>query len=501
MDDLPNEMLLDIFLRTPVDQILLCKQVCKRWLAVIDSMIHLSSLVIHDRYHYPILCRWFATNEFVYDQPYRISSRPLEVLKFRPHQPMFSNLKRLHIYYRSVTINSINCLDRLEILEISNSTLKARKTIEISLPNLRVLNLDDIRTNLQDLVIDAPKLERFQYNTYFPRTVIKHPESIKEFYSNYFELFMLDLFNLEHVYLRRFYEYSDQILLKLKHLKTFHFNYHDLEGLMQFKPQKAALKLKNPQIYFLGVNSDAFPLINLDFVQDWAEEVAPFDYDNYGYRINAETIEFYSSNYPYLADRLYYIRQVDYSLLENHFQQGKFGGTPLELVKRLVCLDELELSDELRDSDQFVDLLRHCKYLPSLKVTAPFMAQSFFDEILVEHCPVIESLTIQNQNQLNFDFLLKFKDLQNLTIKQQLSSDLIEKMYSRFEYLKTLKFRFKGSSVEIRFPQRNIFKLLLDKVRHLFNSLPSLLEYLESNHNQEFLSTEEKLNNFIFREL
>lgn len=505
MDELPNEMLLEIFLKNPVDQILLCKQVCKRWFAVIDSMIRPSSLVIHDFYHYPILCKWFATNEFVHDYPYRIYSRSLAVLKFRPDQPMFSSLRRLYIHHRDIAINSINCLDRLEILEVNNSNFKGKKTIDINLPNLRVLSLDYIKSNVRDLTIDTPKLERFQCLAVFARVFVKHPESIKEFYSvsanwNYEETFLLKFVNLEHLYCKC-QEYDEQILLKFKHLKTFHFGYENLEGLMQFKQQKAALNLKDPQIYFLGIHSDAFPLINLNMVEDWPEEINRFDWVNwvYGYRINAETIEFYASNYFHLADRPYNIRMVDWSLLESYSLQHNFDGAPIELVKKLVSLDELELSGELRDSKQFVSLLRHCKYLRSFKVTAPFMSQSFFDEVLSEHCPVIESLTLYNQNQLNFDFLLKFKDLQNLTTKQQLSGDLVAKMFDRFEFLKTLFFRFKGSTVDIRFYERTVFKLLLDQVKRLFDNLASLLEFLELNHSQEFLSDENKFDNFILK--
>lgn len=492
MDDLPNEMLLEIFLRLPVDQMLLCKQVCKRWFALIDSMIHPSSLVIHDRYYSPILCKWFATNEFVYDHLYRISSRSQEVLKFRAHQPMFDHLKSLYIRCRAIEINSINCLHRLEILELISCNHKRGKPIEIRLSNLRVLNLEKVKSSMPELTIDAPKLERFRYEkTFFGNVIVKHPESIKEFYSFFISYdrtaVWLDFVNLEHLYCKK-YLHNEQLLLRLKHLKTFHVNVYS-GNMNYFKMQKAALGLNNPQIYFQGVHLDALPLYS---------EV-PFGWNKFGTRLDADTIEFHGFNHFQFVDQPYCMRMVDWYLLESYFEEHHFAGAPIELVRRFVRLDELELSGEPRDPEQLASLLRHCKYLPSLKVTASFMSQNFFDEILSEHCPVIGSLSIQNENQLNFDFLLKFKDLQNLTTDQLLSTDLVAKMYDRFEYLNTLRFRFKGSSVEIRFYERTTFRLLLNKTRHLFDSLASLLEFLELNHNQEPLNIEENLDNFIIR--
>lgn len=498
MDELPNEILLKIFRSSlPVDQILLCKQVCKRWYWVVDTMIRLRSLVIVDDYDFPILSRWFEKKEFVYDYRYRISSRRLEMVEFRSNQPMFANLRRLFISNRTVAINTINLLDQLEVLEIKNSKYKCGKLVHINLPNLLVLCLDDIRGTLEDLLIEAPKLEKLGCNVSF-RFKVKHPKSIKVYHGQFNHQLIYEFVNLEHLYCNR-YNYSEETLPKLKNLKTLHFNRNNLRSLMNLKTQQAALKRKDPQIFFLGVHSNAFPLTELDMVEEWEEEIYPYDSNNYGFCINAKTIEFYGSNYFNLCDKLYYVKTIDYSLVESYFRQPNFKLTPMDLVKKLVALDELELSGELRDVEQtneFVKVLKHCKYLRSLAISAS-MDQSFFDTILTENCPVIESLSISSRNPLNFDFLLKFSDLQNFSTKQQLSTDLVGKMFDKFEFLKTLQFRFKASSVEIRFYERTVFKLLLDEVKHLFNNLNSLLEYLKSNLSLEVLNEATKFDNFI----
>ena len=200
-----------------------------------------------------------------------------------------------------------------------------------------------------------------------------------------------------------------------------------------------------------------------------------------------------------MSSKLYHINSVDYSVVEAYFLDHQFNRAPAELVQKLVALDVLRLSSELRDRTQFGSLLRYCKCLKTLIVSAPFMDQSFFDSILTENCRVIESLIVKNSNQLNFDFLLKFADLQNFKTEQQLPAGLVSKMFDKFESLKTLNFSFQGSSAEIRIYERTAFKLRLDEVRKLFASLDALLEYLKSNHRPIVLTEEEGLGiSFLF---
>ena len=68
------------------------------------------------------------------------------------------------------------------------------------------------------------------------------------------------------------------------------------------------------------------------------------------------------------------------------------------------------------------------------------MNQLFFYCILSEYCLAIEHLIIKNKNQLNFDFLLKFEDIQILEIKQQLLAELISRLFEKFQLLKSLSF-------------------------------------------------------------
>ena len=64
MDKIPNEILVSIIDLLYVDQIIICKQVNKRWNQLIDKVIKLNHLIMIDN-EFPLLNRWFFSNDFI----------------------------------------------------------------------------------------------------------------------------------------------------------------------------------------------------------------------------------------------------------------------------------------------------------------------------------------------------------------------------------------------------------------------------------------------------
>ena len=149
------------------------------------------------------------------------------------------------------------------------------------------------------------------------------------------------------------------------------------------------------------------------------------------------------------------------------------------VIKKLVYLDELILSNQIKDVGQFIGVLKDRIHLNLVRITAEFMPQDFFDQILSENCSIIEYLFVDNKNQLNFDFLLKFKELRCFHTNQQLTSDLIFKMFDKFALLESLEFHSGSSVVIIGLQDRNKFKIILRGVRKVFDKLEDLITYLE----------------------
>ena len=490
MDKLPNEMLMKIFQNVDqVDQLLNCKIVCKKWYSIIDQRIRLNSLVVSEINDYKILSdKWFDPNEsiqFLYDYRYKVEGRRSKIIRFNMKQPLLSRLKKLFIYWRNIWANSINCLKHLEVLGLNCTNLISETEILLNLPNLRVFGCE-ANDHDHKLVFNCPKLKKV-YCYYKPANLsFIHPESIKELHTYYNENFMFDLVDCEYLYIT-LCRFDENILLKLKKLKELHINIQNLYILSNFIKQKNSLKRTNLKLYFLSVLSDS---VSPNILNQLADSFL----DRY---ISIDSIQFYGPNYSYLPDNLYFIQTVDYNVLENYFWANP-NQIARGIMKKLYHLGQLILSDQIRDVNQFIGVLKDKIYLNKVWIMAKFMPQNFFDQILSENCSIIKHLHLENKNQLNFDFLLKFKELQHFKTSQQLTSDLIFKLFAKFELLESLEYHYECSKVVIELKLRKKFTIRLDDARNVFNNLEDLLSHLEIYHRKTPFSLDDCLDNFIF---
>ena len=497
MDRLPNEILLKIFQNLyQVDQLLNCKTVCKKWYSTIHQMIRLNSLVISEISEiseireindYKILTeKWFDPNESLksfYD--YEDVGVSLKLIRFNMNQPLLSRLKKLFIYHTNIWINSINCLRDLEVLGLKSSQFSSKTVHSLNLPNLRVFSC--VRNYYyDDLILNCPKLEKLALLEGFCNLTIDHPESIKEFHTLFIQSYLTDvLVNCEYFYVEWGY-FNEGMLLIYKNLKELHDNRRDLEIINDFIRENS-LKKTNLKIYHVNVLADSFSLPYIDQLDDSFDEPC----------INNSTIQFYGPNYSRLPNKIYFMHTVDYNVIENYFSDNP-NQIAREIVKKFVHLNELILSEEIRDVNQFIGMLKDRMHFNIVRITAEVMPQNFFDQILSENCSIIEYLLVDNKNQLNFDFLLKFKELRCFHTNQRLTSDLIFKLFDKFELLGSLGFHYEGSEVRIVLNVRKKFKIRLDGVRKIFDNLVDLMSHLELNHHKTPFSTDDCFDTFIF---
>lgn len=193
MEDLPIEMFLEIIKLLPIQQLLTCKEVNKRWHSIISSEFHSEKLVLSTTSHFNQ--RWWLTNEFA------CPSDLVKIWNFqRPHlnQPNFLRLKLLYLHhdmdikqgnrrFKFSIGNLVNHLKQLEQLEIFGLQNFAKED-RIASESLRSLNLSFCDWTY--LLVDCPNLINLKMSNeqalfltsrlYFKQEIeFEHPESVR----------------------------------------------------------------------------------------------------------------------------------------------------------------------------------------------------------------------------------------------------------------------------------------------------------------------------------
>lgn len=191
MEDLPIEMFLEILKLLPIQQLLTCKAVNKKWHSIISSEFQFEKLVLSTTSHFNR--RWWLTNEFA------CPNDLVRIWNFqRPHldQPNFLRLKRLYLYHDidvkqgkqkikfsiGNLVNNLKQLKHLEIVGLQNFAEEDR----IASESLRSLNLSNCDWTY--LLVDCPNLVNLKMRNdhpsrggfYFNNEIeFEHPESVR----------------------------------------------------------------------------------------------------------------------------------------------------------------------------------------------------------------------------------------------------------------------------------------------------------------------------------
>ena len=418
MDSLPCEILIKIIATLPINEILKCKCVCRKWQISIDNNLRLDDLVVSDRA--------IARHQKWYFNPRPVDCFHLIRKLSSPqliYQPMLRNLKQLYVNTESFDSGPIgdwlSSLKQLQSLQIKQLSINEANCI-LSLPNLTHLNLENIKFNA--ITLDTVRLSHLRICCPLYKTLnvkFNHPATIRHLELINYQASIMSLRNLEYFYCARFDCVDGKLLQKLPNLKEIHFNQHyyqknDVFG--QLKEQNRKLK-RNVQIYNFGLNLSALPTVKLD--------------DGSMY-VDSETTQFICDNYHRLSSHVPFMTGIDYSVLANHFVE-----LPVCFTSRFVNIDTVKVSGKT-NAKQLISFLKNYRNLKGLHLSYSLLKQRFFD-ILPYLCPNLLELNLSEGKIGDFSFLLKFPKLFTIDTNQQLSYDM---MYAVLRHTNVRQFFF-----------------------------------------------------------
>ena len=376
IDRIPVEVLRMILAPLSLSDLLACQKVCKKWKFVVETF-KFHSLVVYDER--PPAKKWYYTNEKV-DCRYSLLCRSLDSMPLKDEH-LASSLKSLYVYspnYRYLTCfdlgESLNQLKQLERLEISNLDLQSES--QLTLPNLRTFSLANIKRSV--LILNTFQLENLKvgYPDSLDRIIVTYPYKIRRLECMEFDRRFYKFVNLEHLDCKYFYQ-IDPDFLKGRFKKLAHISFNHMPHVFgDLRKQARRLANRQVNIYYLGFRFNVLPEDSFTFNTSVLDQKSIYLFDIY---------------YLVSADILPFIKSVNYSVLEDHFGRE----IPKRFGKKLVGLEELLLTKNPQDPQQFSDFLEECAVLQTVKLR--YSSGELYGDLLERICPFVQVLEVEEQ--------------------------------------------------------------------------------------------------------
>ena len=496
IDDLPWEMISELFEHLNPKDLAACSRVNKRWHSVFAALkVHRLVALDHLKdcpleWNYPALK--IEDKAFCH----------LNVFNGLVDQPLVSNLKHLTLCGESSTefdLNRLNQFNHLVHLEIYIKRL-SRKKANFNFPKLKVLVFGKFNCSCS-LSIDCPQLSvlvcRGEYET--ANLDVKYPETIRKLETKMLGQELVRFKNVECLVTSRFNAIRKTTLLSLPKLKELHYN-ASIEYLIDSKfgnavrpldRMKRTLRkfmnylkvLRGPdfKFRFSGFQLTEVKLEQIDFgveVGEEGEDLLQGDYDEYLYMKNYQLID------PDVI--LDFIRAFRYDLLMSYGN----GEIPSCFFKKFPAINRILVFGEIKSEGYFVWFLKQLKTLRKLDLTDPELSQEFYDQ-LPEACPSLLRLdlcTNENENglQLNLLFIGKLSHLSELDLKihQSLPIESLTWLIRHLAKLKSGYFNFPmiGKNFEV-YNYSKVWRVL-DFGRRLFQTenIEEIANFFERLH-------------------
>ena len=434
MEDLPILAFEKVLSYLELNDLLSARTVSKGWLQSIDNYaikFGVRSLFVSDlekEYfsgHHRLMAAEFAKNY--------ISSPKLHSLF---GHPMLSALRHLRVCDLDVEkkapelfdlVNSLVNLESLDLVRVLRHVpWYENLKFKLTLPKLKIIHLDDYRTNDEDpefktftLTLDAPRLSEIQCLSYFPYLDITYPESIETVWVPMeYLLDLQSLKNLKVLHCSTFYELNDSLLSSLQQLKEIHLT-KKRTAFEQLHDQKRRNGRSELKIYYHG--------LCLDSPDDYPQFP---DTDGYPLLLQ-EHLRFMAANYSRLADALPLHRNIYYS--DEAVRQ-----MPADFWPRLSNLSEIETWKPVTDEEQFLQLLANCPGVRSLMFNS---SQDLFWELCLHPSSLkIQALFLEftpDDPYRDLSFLLELENLIELTV-WSINIKIVPKIFKRLRFMRTL---------------------------------------------------------------
>lgn len=480
---LPPEMLVQVLNHLNLADLVKLKSVCKLWNELITANVKVSELIVDaiaDTRR-----SWFSSVNKPFDK------RNMEVchanLFFTNlEKPILSQLKflRLNPGMGPHVLKPINSFKELLRLDINYQLCGY---LEVNLPKLEILK---IWNNLSGLVrLDCPKLKKLLYEESGAGNLwIIYPETVLELSTAmYGEMKLSGFKNLKILKCNNEPNaLNEQTLTMMPRLKRLQYDgslcllsdwYNGFAEvrliLERFIANKNALKRTDLQFYLGGVQ-----------LTDNLDEI------DFGVRQKDGTIEivsderFYIRNYDRLQEGpLEFVNEANYTSLMSATDQ-----IPADYFDRFVNVESVTADGRVGNQEHFLWYLKNQRSkLCQLKLENTGLEQNFYDS-LPTFCSPYEIQINENQ-ELNYDFLREFKHLKRTWILQELSlrsaKSLLES-HANLRQFEELEFRFKNQILHVHCNIHGLTRMgfvwYIDrKIAHEAEHLEEIIEWVRSN--------------------
>ena len=459
IDDLPPEMICELFEYLPLRDLVVCSMVNKRWHSIYAAFKKHKLVIMQSRMNFinAISCHR--------------SNRPIaEADRCRPwmfsrlaEKPLLSKLNHLTLSdFREFEfdLNKLNRFQQLVHLEIHRISSDQRE-MHLNLPRLKVLVINEYN-GYHELSIDCPLLSTLAYfNEDEGRNLlkVKQPETIRKLETIMFGPKLDPFKGVECLVTRRFELISKATLLTLPRLREFQ-HVKSIEALISFYNGAGTLdmvkrtlsefvdeakKLRGNDFRFSSVG---FQLTNVNVDQiDFGVQVDERSgeervFNEYVYLKNYHLIE---PGALHFVDRINYIR-----LLSN-----VAGEIPHCFSQKFTGINKVHATAKVRDTNHLLQFLKSLRFLRKLELENTQLSQKFYDQ-LPASAHLLVSLHLgtgycEDELQLNFDFIDKLSGLSELEITQTLSLESFPSLVRSLDKSELERVDFDVRSGEERF--------------------------------------------------
>ena len=357
------------------------------------------------------------------------------------------------------SLYALKNLGQLEQLQIDTLNPE-RNTSLLRSSSLQRLCIGDFKKKTT-LTLRCRKLREFKTRTnlsrfYFPypeKITLLHVEDLKDDHSelNQFK-------NLQHLIVRNGNHNGGDILQLLpEDLVSLKMKEIDKQKMQYLLKQKKLLRRLNLKIYLSGILIET----NQEIDDFYAQNDTMF----------AERTKLILSKYGKLSDICPWIHEINYSVVWQHFG----GRTPDDFFSKLVNIETIVVDQLITDADHFGEFIGRCCNLRKLHIEAT-VDQRIYD-CLHNACDQLTSLTINDSEAIDLEFVLNQKNLVYFTTNQEIQPNKLAE-FGNLKHLQVLEFSYNGKEAEIR-SQTYGCQFTIDNNMAFFDYKDEVFEFLK----------------------
>lgn len=424
IDDLPIEMICEIFQHLPLSCLLNCKRVNRRWYSIVDAF-KVRRLTVYD------------------DEEFEGPADPChpDLFAHLAHSVLLSGLMYLRLEHQpDVYLGKLNSFRQLKELVIGFDLSDIRQ-LNLDLPNLRRLKVHYTNGHCR-ISLDCANLQELYYLEHEDVDLldIRHPETVRTLQSTFHGAKLARFKAIEFYevfcYDNSYRLFEESTALDLASLRTVAFN-GNLRRLLQenhftrpgdewtllrsilstFDKRRQESRRSDLVVYFAGVRLTSETIAYLAVDED---ELAD---------------EFLMKNYAHLQKELPFVTEISYSRLMSLTDE-----LPADYFERFCGIERICVRGPVKDAEHFTWFLKKLNeknpIFEELDLQDPGLPQSFYDQL--SSFASLTGFWLSEKNDLDYSFLRKFERLMWWDFSQEMSAAQAASLLRVFEHLHNL---------------------------------------------------------------